>query len=87
MALEFPNQSRSYDARRRVVHFWGHDNVIETAFTVNAEALNRIEPGVGQDEDGLLGAFDRRRALIEKSAAKIYARGGKGSYALTPEHF
>ena len=26
MSLNFPNQSRSYDATLRAVRFWGHDN-------------------------------------------------------------
>jgi hypothetical protein len=25
MAISFPNRSRSYDATRRAVRFWGHD--------------------------------------------------------------
>jgi len=33
MALNFPNQSRSYDATLRAVRFWGHDGAMEASFT------------------------------------------------------
>ena len=32
MSLNFPNQSRSYDATLRAVRFWGHDGPMEAAF-------------------------------------------------------
>ena len=43
MTLNFPNQSRSYDATLRAVRFWGHDGAMEAAFFVNEGALKRIE--------------------------------------------
>jgi hypothetical protein len=64
MALNFPNRSRSYDATRRAVRFWGHDGTMEAAFFVNQDALRRIEPGTGADEAGFLGAFDSHCDLI-----------------------
>ena len=44
MALNFPNPSRSYDATRRAVWFWGHDSAMEASFFVNEDALKRIQP-------------------------------------------
>jgi hypothetical protein len=38
MALSFPNQSRSYDATRRAVRFWGHDSAME-AFDLNRDLI------------------------------------------------
>jgi len=35
MALNFPNPSRSYDASRHCVCFWGYDNAREIAFLVD----------------------------------------------------
>ena len=32
MALNFPNPSRSYDASRHCVCFWGYDGAREVAF-------------------------------------------------------
>ena len=43
MTLNFPNQSRSYDATLRAVRFWGHDGAMEASFYVNEDALKRIQ--------------------------------------------
>ena len=82
MSLEFPNSSRSYDATRCAVRFWGYDTAMEWSFFVTAEALRRVHPAMVQDEVGMLGAFDSNRDLICAAAAKLYSRGRKGSYEL-----
>src|SRR6476646_10258222 len=68
MSLNFPNQSRSYDATRRAVRFWGHDSAMEASFFVTEDALKRVQPDMRFDEPGLLGAFDANRALIYAAA-------------------
>ena len=45
--LSFPNQSRFYDAARRVVRFWGHVSAMEASFFVN----ERIQSDMRLDED------------------------------------
>jgi hypothetical protein len=87
MALSFPNQSRTYDATRRAVRFWGNDSAMEASFFVNEDALKRLQPDMRFDEAGLLGAFDLNRQLIYATAAKVYGRGPKGSYDLLPDDF
>ncbi len=87
MALNFPNRSRSYDATRRAVRFWGYDGPMEAAFFVNEDALKRIAPGVGGDEAGLLRVFDSHRDLIYAVAVKIYGRARKGAYELISADF
>jgi len=87
MTLEFPNQSRFYDATRRAVRFWGHDSAMEWTFFVDADALKRIQPDMRFDEASLLAAFDRNRDAIHAAAARAYARGRKGSYDLLKEDF
>jgi hypothetical protein len=87
MSLNFPNQSRFYDATRRAVRFWGHDSAMEAAFFVSEDALKRVQPAMRLDEAGLLGAFDANRDLIYAAAAKVYARGRKGSYDLVSADF
>ena len=87
MTLSFPNQSRSYDATRRAVRFWGHDSAMEASFFVTGDALKQIEPNARFDEDGMLGAFDANRDRIYATATKVYGRGRKGSYDLLPEDF
>jgi hypothetical protein len=87
MALNFPNQMRSDDASRRAVRFWGHDSAMEASFFVTEDALKRIRPDMRFDEAGLLSAFDANRDLIYAAAAKVYARGRKGSYDLVGADF
>ena len=87
MTMNFPNRSRSYDAARQVIRFWGHDQSMETSFFVSADALLRIQPNLQPDEAGLLRAFDSNRERIHTAAARAYARGGKGSYHLDENDF
>jgi hypothetical protein len=85
--IDFPNHSRSYDATRRAVRFWGHDSAIEATFFINEDALKRIQPSAGLDESGFLNAFDSNRDLICAAAAKVYVRGSRGSYDLVAANF
>jgi hypothetical protein len=87
MALHFPNQSRSFDATRRAVRFWGHDGAMEGSFFVGEDSLKKIQPDMQPDEDGFLSAFDRNRELIYAAALKVYGRYRKGSYDLFPVDF
>jgi Protein of unknown function (DUF1488) len=87
MALSFPNSTRSYDATRRAVRFWGHDSVMEASFLVTEHALKRVQPDMRLNEAGLLGAFDAHRPLIYAVAAKVYGRGRKGAYDLVSSDF
>src|SRR5947209_327982 len=87
MALTFPNPSRSFDATRRAVRFWGHDSAMEASFFVAETALRRLAPDVARDEGGLLAVFDTHRDAILAVAAKVYARGRKGSYDLVDADF
>jgi Protein of unknown function (DUF1488) len=87
MSLRFPNESRSYDPMRRAVRFWGHDSAMEASFFVSEDALRRVQSAMLFDEAGLLGAFDANRDLIRATAAKVCARGRKGSYNLVTSDF
>jgi Protein of unknown function (DUF1488) len=89
MALRFPNgsRSRSYDTTRRAVRFWGYDSAMESSFFVTDDALKRIQPDMKLDQAGALRAFDVNRQLIYATAAKVYARGRKGSYDLMSDDF
>jgi len=87
MALSFPNKSRAFDATRRAVRFWGYDSAMEVAFFVTEDALKRVQPDIQSDEAGLLRAFDSNWDLICRMAAKIYARGRRGSYDLVGADF
>jgi Protein of unknown function (DUF1488) len=87
MTINFPNASRYYDATRKAVHFWGHDQSMEASFFVSAEALQQLAPGAGGDERALLEAFDNNRDAICRVAARIYGRGQRGSYDLNRSDF
>ena len=87
MPLSFPNASRSYDATRQAVRFWGYDSAMERSFFVTDDALKRVQPDMQTSEAGILNAFDANRELICATALKIYTRGSKGSYDLVAEDF
>jgi hypothetical protein len=87
MSLNFTNQSRSYDATRQAVRFWGYDASREVSFFITADALSRLQPSAPKTDLALLSSFDNHRATIQVAAAKVYARGRKGSYELGPGDF
>jgi Protein of unknown function (DUF1488) len=82
MVIDFPNRCRSYDTARRAVRFWGYSRCMESSFYVTVDALKQMQPNLGSDADGLLRAFDANRERIYAIAAKVYARGARGSYDL-----
>ena len=80
MTINFPNRSRSFDAAHGVVRFWGYDRSMESAFFLTADALQKLQPNLEFEEDDVLRAFDSNRDRIYAIAAKVYARGRRGSY-------
>lgn len=82
MAISFPNRSRSYDVTRQAVRFWGYDRSMENSFFITVDALRRMHPDLRSDAIDVLRTFDDNRERIYAIAAKIYARGRKGSYDL-----
>ena len=82
MAIIFPNPSRSYDATRRAVPFWGYDRSMESSFFIMADALRQMQPSLRSDPVDILRAFDVNRERVYTIAAKVYARGRRGSYDL-----
>jgi len=85
--LNFPNQSRSYDATRRRVRFWGYDRSLEISFFVDADALMPVAADVDVAEADLLQAFDDGRDRICEVAARVYARGQGYAHVLTASDF
>jgi hypothetical protein len=76
--LNFPNQSCVFDATRRAVRFWGHDNTMEATFYVTEDALKHVQSEMRSDEAGLLHAFDSNRDAIHEAAIRVYGRGPQG---------
>ena len=87
MTLNFPNQSRSYDAARHCIRFWGHDGAREISFLVEEDALCRLSPDTDRHEAGLLGAFDHNRDRILRAATKVYSKRGAGFFNLAASDF
>ena len=85
--LNFPNASRSYDATRHRVRFWGHDGALEISFFIDDDALIRIGAGTTQRESSLLQSFDANRDRIMETARRVYRRGSQGSYELMASDF
>jgi len=83
MRLHFPNTSRSFDANRSRVCFWGYDSTIEISFYVGAEALQHLCPETEGVEKGYLKAFDDSLERIHNVADKVYVHGGKGKGTYT----
>ncbi len=87
MPLNFSNESRSYDATRHAVRFWGYDGSQEVSFFVTEDALRKLAPAAPLTEGGCFQTFDAHRSAIYDAAAKVYGRGRKGSYEIGREDF
>ncbi|MGH6946495.1 MAG: DUF1488 domain-containing protein [Kiloniellales bacterium] len=92
IALSFPNESRSYDATRGCVRFWGHDSALEISFFVHASALCKLRPqtvdsGADDGEAAFLAAFDEARARILEVAIKAYKRRPDYAFVLLASDF
>ena len=81
LTLNFPNLSRSFDATRQRVRFWGYDRAIEILFFVEAAALQKLDPDMNGTEDGILRTFDAALERIHAVADKAFVRGRKGCHA------
>ncbi|MEX0854115.1 MAG: DUF1488 domain-containing protein [Bauldia sp.] len=82
MALSFPNHSRSYDAVRGRISFWGHDGALEIPFFLELNALFRLFPRTANNEAGILAAFDAGWNRICEIAGKAYSPGRRTFYVL-----
>ncbi len=86
-SVAFPNASRSYDATRVAVRFWGYDQSMEVPFFIAAEVLGALQPAMEREPEGCLSAFDAHRARICTVAAQVYERRRSGSYDLLASDF
>jgi hypothetical protein len=82
VALHFPNPSRSYDAARHCVLFWGYDDSREITFQVDCATLKGMQPALGSDERSVLVAFDEYRVKLLEIAKTRYVRGPQNHYSI-----
>ena len=89
MTLSFPNPSRSFDATRNCVCFWGYDKSIEVSFYLDVCALQKLGHGASELEADYLEAFDTASSQIHNVAAKIHNKRGRSVYShnLTEDDF
>ena len=73
--LNFPNHSRSYDADRGRIRFWGYDSAMEVPFFIENAAVLKLYPRTQNLEREILAAFDAGRARIYAAASRVYSRG------------
>ena len=82
MALNFPNQSRSFDESARRVRFWGHDGAMEIEFVIELAAIVSLRPNTANIDVQILAAFDAARVRITEAAGKVYARHRRMSFCV-----
>ena len=87
MTLNFPNASRSYDARRNLIRFWGYDNALEISFFVAVSALYKLNQQTMNEDAEYLEAFDAAQDRIHETDCKVHSRGRKGAYLLAAADF
>lgn len=89
MALVFPNLTRSFEASKGRVRFWGYDDAIELTFFLSLDVLLQLAPGKCRSETAALEIFDRMLPEIHEAARSAYAHGRRDEYAfaLTPGDF
>jgi hypothetical protein len=80
MGLNYPNRSRTFDAAKGIIRFWGYDRVIEVSFFLETAALRKLIPETSAGELDILELFDAVRDRIHQVADKVYFRRPKGSY-------
>ncbi len=87
MTLNFPNESRSYEARKNLIRFWGYDSALEISFFIEVGALYKLNPQTRNVEEGYLEAFDAARDQIYETARKVYSGTRKDAYVLAAADF
>ena len=89
MALNFPNHSRSFEAKWNRVRFWGYDRALEITFFLDGSALRKLSPGAEPGETGALRAFDDGVERIHDVARKVYenSRERLDVHVLAEGHF
>ena len=80
MSLSFPNPSRTYDAPRRRIRFWGYDRSMEVTFFVEEDVVLKLCPKALNAEAGLLAAFDTVRERIYSVAKRMYAPNSRRAF-------
>jgi len=87
MTLHFPNPSRSYDASRRGIAFWGHDDTLEVPFFLEESAILQLDPHTQKAEAGMLATFDAATDRIHAAAGRLHSAAKRSFYVLGTNDF
>jgi hypothetical protein len=79
MALNFLNESRSYNSSHQYITFWGYDSAFEVTFRLDHTALQQFSGLDNPGEDAALQAFDANISRIRLAAQTIY-KGKRDRY-------
>lgn len=74
MTLSFANPTRTYDERRDVIRFVGHDGLKQIVFHLSVGLFDQGGSDTNQREQGYLMAFDRAHTQILDIACAIYKK-------------
>lgn len=85
MALDFLNNCRSFDDKRKTLSFWGNDVMSEIAFRLDETALRRLTGLPHFSEDVALAVFDTNRTHIRNAARRAYKKASRGYCELSAD--
>ncbi|MCZ8158472.1 MAG: DUF1488 family protein [Rhizobiaceae bacterium] len=74
MSLSFANRTRTYDERRGVIRFVGHDGLKQVVFLLSVGLFEQDSSHSSLREQGYLMAFDRCHSRILEIAQALYRK-------------
>lgn len=77
MSLSFANRTRTYDERRGVIRFVGHDGLKQIVFLLSVGLFEQDSSDSSQREQGYLMTFDRCHSRILEIARALYQKNNR----------
>jgi len=77
MTLSFANRTRTYDERRAVIRFVGHDGLKQIVFLLSVGLFEHDRSASSLREQGYLTAFDQCRSRILEIARTLYQENNR----------
>ncbi|WP_313291966.1 DUF1488 family protein [Rhizobium rhizoryzae] len=77
MSLSFANRTRTYDERRGVIRFVGHDGLKQIVFLLSVRLFDQDSSALILREQGYLMAFDQCHSRILEIARTLYQQNNR----------
>lgn len=77
MSISFANRTRTYDERRGVIRFVGHDGLKQIVFLLSVALFEQDSSTSRPREQGYLIAFDRYHSRIVEIARVLYQKNNR----------